>query len=302
MSETHPTGPNGDAAWTILKLLSWTREYFASRDIENPRADAEILLAHSLGLRRIDLYVQYDKPLTPEELARFRELVRRRVRREPVAYIIGEREFWSLELKVTPDVLIPRPETECLVEAALGFLREGGGSQGARILDLGTGSGAIVLALAAERPHDTLVAVDRSPSTLAVARANAEAHKMTSRIRFLEGDWFGPLGREEEAFDLIASNPPYIRREELAHLQPEIRLFEPMGALDGGPDGTDCLTHIILAAHKHLRPSGCLLLEIGHDQNALLEEAASRAGCYGEPEFLKDYSGQDRVLKLVKKA
>jgi release factor glutamine methyltransferase len=289
------------AAWTILRLLSWTSEYFASNDIEHPRADAEILLAHSLGLRRIDLYVQYDKPLTGEELARFRELVRRRAGREPVAYITGEKEFWSLPLKVTPEVLIPRPETECLVEAALAvFLKKEGGDP-VRILDLGTGSGAIILALAAERPHDVLVAIDRSPSALAIAQENAELNGLASRIRFLNGDWFGPLDPEGEAFDLIVSNPPYIQREELEHLQPEIRRFEPVSALDGGPDGIDCLAHIILNAPRYLRPSGCLLLEIGHDQNSLLEAVVRRAGCYEEAVFLKDYSGLDRVLKVRKK-
>jgi release factor glutamine methyltransferase len=301
-NESNGTGHRSDeAAWTILRLLSWTSDYFASHDIEHPRADAEILLAHSLGLRRIDLYVQYDKPLTDVELARFRKLVRRRGRREPVAYITGEKEFWSLPLKVAPEVLIPRPETECLVEEALAVLSKKEGSGPGRILDLGTGSGAIILALAAERPHDVLVAVDRSASALAIARENAERNQMASRIRFLNGDWFEPLGSEEEAFDLIVSNPPYIRRKELEHLQPEIRRFEPVSALDGGLDGVDCLSHIILAAPRYLRPSGCLLLEIGHDQNSLLEAVARQAGCYEEALFLKDYSGLDRVVHLRKR-
>lgn len=301
MNQTRHSGPrDGDASWTILTLLSRTSEYFASRDIEHPRADAEILLAHSLGLRRIDLYVQYDKPLTREELARFREMVRRRARREPVAYITGEKEFWSLPLKTTPAVLIPRPETECLVEAALAFLSKDEGTHGKKILDLGTGSGAIVLALAAERSHDDFVAVDRSPSALAIARENARRHGIAGRIRFLGGDWFEPVGRA--VFDLIVSNPPYIRRKDLETLQPEIRQFEPLSALDGGPDGTDALAHIILTAPRYLRPSGCMLLEIGYDQNLLLEAAVRQAGCYDETAFIKDYGGHDRVLRLRKRS
>lgn len=302
-NESNDTNPrSGDSAWTILKLLSWTSEYFASRHIEYPRADAEILLAHSLGLRRIDLYIQHDKPLTREELTRFRELVRRRARREPVAYITGEKEFWSLALKVTPAVLIPRPETECLVEAALAFLSKEEATRSGRILDLGTGSGAIVLALAAERPHGALFAVERSPSALAIARENAERHGVAHRIRFLSGDWFEPVGIGTAPFDLIVSNPPYIRREDLRNLQPEIRLFEPTSALDGGPEGIDSLAHIILTAPRYLGPSGCLLLEIGYDQKSQLEAVAQRAGCYEEMTFIKDYSGHDRVLKLRKRA
>jgi len=300
MNQTGHSDPrDGDASWTILKLLSWTSDYFASRYIENPRADAEILLAHSLGLRRIDLYVQYDKPLTREELALFREMVRRRARREPVAYITGEKEFWSLALKVTPAVLIPRPETECLVEAALAFLSNDGEANGRKVLDLGTGSGAIVIALAAQRPHDVFIAVDRSPSALAIARENAEQHGVADRIRFMDGDWFEPVGKA--VFDLIVSNPPYIRQKELESLQPEIRQFEPAAALDGGPEGIDDLAHIIFTAPPYLRPSGCMLLEIGWDQKPLLEAVAQKAGCYEEMAFIKDYSGHDRVLTLRKR-
>jgi len=303
MNHTRQTGSRDDeAAWTILNLLSHTRDYFAARGIEHPRADAEILLAHNLGLRRIDLYVQYDKPLTREELSRFREIVRRRARREPVAYITGEKEFWSLALKVTPAVLIPRPETECLVEAALAILAKDEGARARRVLDLGTGSGAIVLALAAERPHDVLVAVERSQSALSIARENADRHGTAPRIRFLAGDWFEPVGREEAAFDLIVSNPPYIRRGDLEGLQPEIRLFEPVSALDGGPDGTDCLSRIIQAAPRYLRPSGHLLLEIGHDQKPMLEALVEGAGCYDEMTFIRDYGGHDRVLRLRKRS
>jgi release factor glutamine methyltransferase len=290
-----------DGVWTILKLISWTRDYFASRNIESARADAEILLAHCLSLRRIDLYVQHEKPLTGEELTRFRGLVKRRARREPVAYITGEKEFWSLPLKVTPAVLIPRPETECLVEAALAVLSKDEFPGPRRILDLGTGSGAIVLALAVERPGDDFFATDRSGEALSIARENARRHGVDDRVCFMEGDWFAPVNTAAARFDLIVSNPPYIRRGDLEDLQPEIRQFEPPGALDGGPEGIDCLAHIILTAPRYLRSSGSLLLEMGHDQQGLLTEAVRRAGCYGDGTFLRDYGGHDRVLQLRKK-
>jgi len=291
-----------EASWTILKLLSWTSDYFASHGIEHSRADAEILLAYTLGLQRIDLYVQYDKPLTPHELARFRGIIQRRIRREPVAYITGEKEFWSLGLKVTPDVLIPRPETEFLVETALAVLSEDTGAGARKILELGTGSGAAILALATERPGDILYASDQSGKALSIARENADRHGISKRIFFFCGDWFTPLNREADGFNLIISNPPYIRQGDIPNLQPEIFRFEPHAALDGGPSGIDSLTFIITAAPSYLLPNGHLLLEIGHDQRILLEKVIEKTGCYREAAFLKDYSGHDRVLKIRKKS
>lgn len=300
-----PTQPDPTASkrtWTILKLLSWTSDYFASLGIEHPRADAEILLAHSLGLRRIDLYVQYDKPLSASELTGFRSMVKRRSRREPVAYITGEKEFWSLVLKVTPSVLIPRPETECLVESALAALSEDTVTTGRRVLELGTGSGAIVLAMASENPGDLYFAIDRSEAALGVAKHNADVHGMLQRISFLLGDWFSPVGPSKEPFDLILSNPPYIRRKDMGGLQPEISRFEPKAALDGGPEGTDCLAHIITTAPRFLRPAGHLILEIGHDQKPSLDVVIDGTGCYEDVTIIKDYGGHNRVLKMRKKA
>ena len=291
----------GEAAWTLLKLLSWTSDYFASRGIEHPRVDAEILLAWSLGLRRIDLYVQYDKPMTQQELVRFREIVKRRARREPVAYITGEQEFWSLGLKVSPAVLIPRPETECLVETALTVLSQDEAPGARKILELGTGSGAVILALASERPGDILFATDQSGEALAVARDNARMLGVDQRISFLWGDWFVPVDRAGDSFDLIISNPPYIRRSDISNLQPEIHRFEPNAALDGGPDGIECLRHIIDTAPNYLRPGGYVVLEIGHNQKALLAKVIDQTGCYGGVEFVKDYSGYDRVARMRKK-
>ncbi len=285
----------GEPPWTILKILQWATPYFESRDVENPRASAEILLAHALGLRRIDLYVQYDKPLEPDELAGFKALVRRRIQREPVAYIIGEREFWSMQLKVTPDVLIPRPETELLVEKALEILSETPASSPRKILEMGTGSGAIVLALAAERPDCLFFASDRSPRALAVAQENARRHQPDMKIRFFGGDWFDPLRKGGIFFDLIISNPPYIRRDEIAGLQPEVARYEPLTALDGGPDGLDDLRHIIRAAPEWLVPGGMLLLETGSDQRQDVIRIGEDTGAYDSIRVIRDYAGLDRV-------
>ena len=199
--------------WTILKLLRWTTDYFKSHHIENPRASAEILLSHMLGTARIDLYVRYDQPLMESELASFKALIKRRVRREPVAYIVGEKEFWSMNLTVTPAVLIPRPETECLVEAALQRL-DPDASQ--RILDVGTGAGAVALALNRERPGSTIIASDRSREALAVARGNAIRHKAAESIALFCGDWLDAVRPAASDFDMIISNPPYIRTADLA--------------------------------------------------------------------------------------
>ena len=175
--------------WTILKLLQWTSDYFRSRDIENPRASAEILLAHALNLKRIDLYLRWDQPLCPHELEKFKTLIKRRIHREPVAYIIGFKEFWSIEIGLTKEVLIPRPETECLVEAALALLHKESTTAPKRILDLGTGSGAIVLALASQQPQHYFFASDFSIKALEVARQNTNRYKLDGVIHFLAGDW-----------------------------------------------------------------------------------------------------------------
>lgn len=288
-----------DPPWTILSILKWTTSYFTSHDIESPRASAEILLAHVLGLKRIDLYIRYDQPLIRDELDRFKAAIRRRVRREPVAYIVGEKEFWSLPLAVTPDVLIPRPETECLVEAALAVLPPGADAgHGLRILELGTGSGAVALALAAERRTAFIAASDRSERALGVARANAGRLGMEERIHFFRGDWFSCLRPGRTCFDLILSNPPYIPSAEIDRLQPEVARYEPRGALDGGVDGLSAIRAIIGQAPGYLRPGGHLLLEIGHDQSAAVGSIAGASGEYAEWTFLRDYSGHLRVASI----
>lgn len=286
--------------WTILKLLKWTASYFKSHDIDSPRATAEILLAHALKLRRIDLYLLHDQPLSSPELARFKALIKRRIKREPVAYIVGSKEFWSLELSVTQDVLIPRPETECLVEAVLSMLPEA--SPGPKyILELGTGSGAIILALASERPNHLFFASDHSIKAVKLALQNANRHNLAGKINFFAGDWLRPLNANYHPFDIIVSNPPYIQTGVIPKLQPEIYQYEPVMALDGDQDGLYSLRYIISQAHIYLNKGGGLLLEIGHDQKDDVREIIESCGYYEDPVFMKDYSGNDRVVQTRKK-
>ena len=294
-----------DSEWNILKLLKWTTSYFKTHDIDSPRATAEILLGHALKKKRVDLYVRYDQPLSERELSFYKSLIKRRVNREPVAYIVGEREFWSMAISVTRDVLIPRPETECLVEAVLSLLPgesgKGPDKKPKRILELGTGSGAVILALARHRPHHFFFASDRSPKAIALAKQNAKRHNLGEKIRFFAGDWFGPVDRTGRPFDIILSNPPYIRTGDVDGLQPEICRYEPRAALDGDEDGFGCLKRIIGEAPLYLAKKGSLLLEIGHDQEGGVRGMIDDTGSYKDAEILKDYSGYDRVVRMKKK-
>ena len=286
--------------WTILKLLQWTTTYFKEHDIESARIDAELLLAFALGLERIDLYLRYDQPLNPDELTRFRTMVKRRVAREPVAYILGAKEFWELEMAVGPEVLIPRPETECLVEAVLDFLKNENGPEARRFLDLGTGSGAIAMALAHSCPTARVVALDRSRPALALADRNRRRHHLEDRVDLVAGEWLAPFSGSKARFDVVVSNPPYIPSGQIDGLQPEIVRYEPRAALDGGPDGLDCLALIIGAAPVLLLPGGALFLEIGHDQFSAVQRLARESGAYRDVACRPDYSGMDRVACLVR--
>ena len=291
--------------WTIAKLLKWTTSYFNTHDIDSPRAAAEILLAHVLNLSRIDLYLRYDQPLNPSELMRFKALIKRRINREPVAYIVGVKEFWSMDLAVSRDVLIPRPETECLVEAAMPLLAEGTGQDASfkvmRILELGTGSGAVVLALAAHRKEHLYFAADCSVKSVELAAENAKRYGLEEKIQWFCGDWLAPLNNRRHRLDMILSNPPYIQSQVIEQLQPEIFKYEPRVALDGGPDGLYCLRHIIANAHQYLVPQGNLLLEIGHDQKAEVATMIDSCKHYEGVVFKKDYSGYDRVVLMRKR-
>ena len=296
---------SSDPEWTITKLLEWTTSYFKSHDIDSPRAAAEILLAHTLNLRRLDLYLRYDQPLSSHELERFKGLIKRRVKREPVSYIVGVKEFWSMDFAVSGEVLIPRPETECLVEAALSLLpadaKQDSKLGPQRILEMGTGTGAVVLALASQQKHHFFVASDRSFNALVLARKNAERHGLDKNVLFFCGDWLAPLSNNKYRFDMIISNPPYIRTQVLGQLEPEIVKYEPIAALDGGQDGLDCLRIIIEGAHFFLNTHGRLLLEIGHDQKTEVVEIIAQCGHYENVIFKQDYSGYDRAVQMQKK-
>jgi len=288
--------------WTILKVLSWTTAYFKSHNIESPRACAEILLAHALNIERIELYLYYDKPLSDVELAEFKKLIKRRKEFEPVAYIVGCKEFWSIKLSVSKDVLIPRPETEILVETALRQIKkkENKTDIPIRIIELGTGSGAITAALASSALRHDYFASDKSEQALAVAKKNTLSLKL--RISFFMADWFTSLSRKEEhKFDIIISNPPYISTGEIENLQPEISLYEPKRALDGGKDGLEHIRNIINNAWHHLKENGFLLLEIGFDQKEKVSKLVNNTKQYRNIEFLKDYGGHDRVVSMTKK-
>lgn len=285
--------------WTISGLIKWTSEYFEAREIDNPRMAAELLLSHCLGLTRLDLYLQHDKPMLQKELALFKTLIKRRVTREPVAYITGVKGFWSLDLAVSADVLIPRPDTECLVETALSVISENFQQGPLKIADLGTGSGAVVLALAASLPENYYCAVDISPAALCIAKKNATFNCPDANINFIAGSWLDAFS-EEEIFDVIVSNPPYIPTKDILDLQAEVRMYEPALALDGDADGLKCIRHIVKNAHNFLKPGGWLMLEIAFDQKKDVLEIVAGTGCYAKTEFLKDFAGNDRVVKMQK--
>lgn len=284
--------------WTILELLRWTQDFFKSHGIDDPRISAELLLAHVLGIERIALYVRYDQPMDREELSRFKSLIRRRAAREPVAYILGKKAFWNSDLQVDRNVLIPRPETECLVENALELLQTMG--KGCRVLDLGTGSGAIAIALAQERADLEIFAVDRFPGALSVCRNNARALGMGERIKLFGGSWFAPLHAGAK-FHLMVSNPPYIPSGQLHGLAPEIRHYEPMTALDGGKDGLSDIRRLIADAPVYLKTGGALLMEIGYDQGPSVQALLQADERYEAVELKKDYSGIDRVAVARRK-
>ncbi|HYD40089.1 MAG TPA: peptide chain release factor N(5)-glutamine methyltransferase [Anaeromyxobacter sp.] len=276
-------------AWTTLRLLNWTQGYFTQKGIDAPRLTAELLLAHALRCDRVRLYLDFDKPLGEAELTAFRELVRRRAEREPTAYLLGARDFYGRSFLVDARVLVPRPETELVLEAALGALPRD--AAGLRALDLCTGSGALAISLALERPGAQVVATELSPEALAVARENAA--RLGAAVTLLEGDLYAPLAPEEK-FDVIVSNPPYVPRGELDTLPPEVRR-EPRLALDGGDDGLAISRRIVAGAPARLRPGGALVLEMHeahvHDLPAIclqsgFERAEPHRDLAGLPRFV----------------
>jgi release factor glutamine methyltransferase len=281
-----------DRSWKLLDLLGEASGFFASREIESGRLQAELLLSAALGIRRLDLYLQFDKLLTPGEVEVFREFVRRRLKGEPVQYITGEAAFRMLELAVTDAVLIPRPETEILVEAALAFLSDHSEPQ---VLDPGCGSGAIGISIACEHPPARVTVTDIDPHALRVAHSNAARCDALESMRFVCGDLFEPLG-EGARFDAIVCNPPYVRTADLTSLDEEVRDFEPHLALDGGEDGLAFFRRIAAPAAALLAADGCLFLEVGDDQADSVAGLLDQSGKYEVIEILPDLASVPRVV------
>lgn len=285
-------------SWSILKLLNTTVPFFASRGIGKPRLDAELLLGHCLGKGRVDLYLQYDQPVTEEELERFRGLVKRRVKREPVAYITGIKEFWSLPFKVSSEVLIPRPETELLIEIALKRIpilhHE---PKGNLFLDLGTGCGALAICVAKElkRRRAKILATDISLGALRIAIENASRLGYGGEISFILADLFPPMRKTQ--IDLVICNPPYIPTSQIQALEAEIKDFEPKGAVDGGPDGLALIRRIIAISPTYLKPGGVLILEVDPSQADGVAEMMRRDEGFDSVIIYKDLEGRKRAVE-----
>lgn len=277
--------------WTVQKVLNWTVAYFTSKQIPEPRLSAELLLAQALDCKRIELYLQFERILSPGELAAYRSFIHRRVQREPLQYILGKCEFMGLPFKVTPAVLIPRPDTEVLVDCAIEYLKRAE-IPSPRILDIGTGSGCIAISLAKFFPAAEVWAVEKSAPALQIARENAAAHGV--EIRFVEMDFFADFPARQAQFQLLVTNPPYVADSDWETLQPEVRRFEPAEALRGGPDGLAFYRRLAPLLPQMLAPGAVAMLETGYNQAravaALLEEQELAT------EIRKDYQQIERVV------
>jgi release factor glutamine methyltransferase len=277
--------------WTIREVLEWAAQDFAARGIESPRLDAELLVAKALETDRVGLYLDLNRPLVDQERNAIRPLVARRRDREPVAYILGHRDFWGRRFEVTPDVLIPRPDTETLVEHALECIPE---DAGCRVLDVGTGSGAIAVTIAAERPLARVTATDISDAALKVASQNAETLAVASRIRFERAD----LLCGDERYDIIVSNPPYIAQAEIAGLQPEVREHEPLSALEAGEDGLDVVRALLAAGVTATDAGAQMLIEVGIGQAPSVVALASEHSEWESVAVHLDLNRIERVVHL----
>ena len=284
--------------WSVLRLLNWTAEHFARAHLDSPRLCAEVLLAHALRCRRIDLYTRFDYLPPPEELDAFRQMVKRAAAREPVAYLVGSKEFYSLRFKVTPDVLVPRAETEILVSEAIGHLRCLG--RPGRVWDVCTGSGCVAVAVAVQAPDARVLATDVSAAAVAIAAENAAAHGLGDRVRCRTADLLTlPEGCADwRDFDVITANPPYVADGE--PVAEEVKR-EPAVALRGGPDGLDFLRRIIRDAGAFLRAEGALVLEFGYRQADAVRDLIVGTGTFTEPRILRDHQQIERVAVTRRK-
>ncbi|HEX2208558.1 MAG TPA: peptide chain release factor N(5)-glutamine methyltransferase [Longimicrobium sp.] len=272
-------------------MIRWTADYLGARNVHNARLNAELLLAGVLGVKRLDLYLQFDRPLSPEELAGFKDRLRRRARREPLQYIDGTAAFRDLVLRVDPRVLIPRPETERLVQEVLDWTR---GRDNLSAVDVGTGSGAIALALATEGPFARVVATDAQGDALEAAKENHALVAPHAPVEFRLGDLLAPV--RGETFDVVVSNPPYVGDEEAAGLDPEVRDWEPRTALFAGVGGMDVICRLVPQAADALKPGGLLAMEIGAAQGPAVREVIENTNAFGAPRVRPDLAGRDRMV------
>jgi release factor glutamine methyltransferase len=277
--------------WTTLDVLDWTAKKFAARGIESARLEAQVLIAHALGCSRVELYTGFDKPLTEADLAPARELIRRRLAGEPVAYLVGEQEFWSLAFAVDPSVLIPRRDTETVIELVLAEV--GARDRPVRGLDVATGSGVLAVTLARELPASRWLATEVSPEAAAVARGNAEKHAVADRVEVRVGDLTGPAAGEAR-FDLVVSNPPYVRTPDIEGLAPEVQA-EPRLALDGGADGLDLIRRLAAAVPDVVAAGGVVAIEHGFDQGGEVRTLLDTTGALTPAETRADLAGHPRV-------
>ena len=285
-------------SWTIKELIKVTTDFLKEKQIESPRLTAEVLLSHLLNINRVTLYLTLDQPLNESEISGYRELIKRRLRREPLQYITGIQEFWSLDFIVDPQVLIPRPESELLVEQAIERLKPAAvqGDHSPRILDLGTGCGALATVLAKEIPRSQIWATDVSRTAIDIARINAEKHGVSRKIEYIQGDLWQPLRDKDITFDLIVSNPPYVSAEEYEDLPPEVRSYEPRLALDGREGGFYFIREIIERSPDFLNPGGWLLLEMAPNQTDRALELLECIDTFDKKMRIKDYSHRYRVV------
>lgn len=286
----------GMETWTIQRLLNWITGHFTEHNVDSPRLSAELLLSHVLGMKRIDLYTQFDKGVSQNHLDKLHELVKRCGEQEPLAYLIGRTEFYSLDIKVNPDCMIPRPETELLVERAIEFIRKREGEQ--FVCDLCTGSACIAVAIAKNCPNAHIVATDICDSALAVAAENVANHNLTGRITLLCGDLFAPIieGLDNTEFDLIVCNPPYVSSAEYEILDKNVRDYEPKHALFAGADGLDIYRRIAERVDEFLKADAALILEIGYAQGAAVRELLESTSVFAEIKIEKDVQNNDRVV------
>jgi release factor glutamine methyltransferase len=281
--------------WTIGRLLQWTTDYLKGRSATSPRLDAEILLAEARNCERIELYTAFDEEPAEDIRIKFRELVRRRAAGEPVAYLVGHREFYSLNFRVTNEVLIPRPESEfvvvALLDAAKALFPE---TRPIRIVDIGTGSGILAVCAAKSIPHSEVVAVDISPTALEVARSNADSHGVADRIQLVHSDLFQDVA--PGSFHFVISNPPYISAVEMEDLPADVGEYEPHAALYGGESGAEIIARLIPAASQRLLAPGALIMEISPMIEDAVRELLINDGGFEEPQTIRDLSGRARVL------